>query len=159
MGRKIRRVPKGWQHPRDERGHKPLYDKDYDSAALEWLSEFREFYSDANAEERKRIEQEHGIKFFWDWHGMPPNEKYYRPAWAAEEMTHYQAYETVSEGTPISPVFETLDELKSFLLAEGHSASATDEFIRGGWAPSMVIIPGRGISPLGIDSLDWLKKE
>ena len=38
MGREIRRVPKGWEHPRDEGGkYIPMFDQSYDDAAKEWL--------------------------------------------------------------------------------------------------------------------------
>lgn len=35
------------------------------------------------------------------------------------ERTHYQVYETVSEGTPVSPVFATEAEIVEFLVTEG----------------------------------------
>ena len=70
----------------------------------------------------------------------PPDPEYYRPAWS-EEPTAYQMYETVSEGTPVSPVFLTVDELRTWLLEQGHSEKATDQFIELGFAFSFVIGP------------------
>jgi hypothetical protein len=67
-----------------------------------------------------------------------------------ETATHYQMYETCSEGTPISPVCETPEELARWLADNGASAfarmTATYEqwlaTIRQGGAPSAVIRNG-----------------
>jgi hypothetical protein len=57
----------------------------------------------------------------------------------------YQMWETVSEGSPISPVFATPEELASWLevnpsgIDEGTTADQWLAFIKGpGWAPSMI---------------------
>lgn len=155
MSRKIRRVPKDWQHPRDEKGHyKPLYDQDYETAFTEWQEEKAEFESDDNAEERKRIVAEYDCHTFEDWHGSAPNRSHYRPAFASEP-THYQVYEDVSEGTPTSPVFASLEEMRAWLISEGFSEKAADRFAETGWAPSFVMVNGR-MSGIGIHSLDML---
>jgi hypothetical protein len=61
----------------------------------------------------------------------------------------YQMWETVSEGSPISPVLATPEELASWLEAnpsgidEGTTAAQWLAFINGpGWAPSMMSGPG-----------------
>lgn len=113
MGCKIRRVPPGWEHPKDVKGnYRPLFNE-----------------SRAGA--------------------------FYRPEWT-EEPTHYQVYETVTEGTPVSPVFASLDEMQVWLIKQGFSEKAAEKFIETGWAPSMVYVPGKGVSGLGIHSLDFL---
>lgn len=43
----------------------------------------------------------------------------YRPDWKPEEATWFQMYETVSEGTPVTPPFETREELVEYLVANG----------------------------------------
>jgi len=62
--------------------------------------------------------------------------------------TGYQLWETISEGSPISPVFETPEELAQWLYINNVSSfgdqTCTYEqwlsFIKGiGWAPSMII--------------------
>ena len=126
MGREIRRVPSDWQHPRDSNGYKPLYDRSYETVMKEW------------------IEYEEPPK---------PDPDYYRPEWK-EEPTHYQIYETVTEGTPVSPVFASLDEMKDWLLSKGFSERASSKFIEIGWAPSLVFTPERGLSGIDIHSLD-----
>lgn len=55
----------------------------------------------------------------------------------------YQLWETVSEGSPISPVFATKDLFAAYLIGEGYSAVAVERFIEKGYAPSMVMINGR----------------
>jgi hypothetical protein len=65
----------------------------------------------------------------------------------------YQLWETVSEGSPISPVFATPEELASWLVTNPHGIDegTTFEqwmtFICGdGWAPSMAIIGGQVVT-------------
>lgn len=62
------------------------------------------------------------------WEQIPP-----------PEGPGYQVWETVSEGSPISPVFDTEEKLISWLLDRGYSEGAAEAFAREGWAPSMAI--------------------
>lgn len=118
MGREIRRVPADWVHPIYESDSiqararvgefRPLFNRDYDSACVEWYEKAAAF---------KPIDD---IKFYHDYNGNPPDKKTYRDrAWTAEEATHYQMYETVSEGTPVSPVFATKEDLVQYLIKNG----------------------------------------
>lgn len=69
----------------------------------------------------------------------------------------YQIWETVSEGSPISPVFATDVELAEFMASQalnerGKSFATWLAFIRGpGWAPSMVLRGGAVID--GVDAM------
>lgn len=54
----------------------------------------------------------------------------------------WQVWETVSEGSPVSPVFADRDALIVWLIAQGYSHAAAVNFTDGGWAPSMVITGG-----------------
>ena len=160
MGRKIRRVPADWQHPRDERtGHyKPLYDHDYESAARGWIADLVAWENGADV-----LPSGHNIasarkffRYYWEYAGPPPDEEYCRPAWTPEQATHYQVYENVSEGTPVSPVFATLDALVEWLVSEGYSRTAAENFAKTGWAMSakFIIRPdGSGIYAPDIESL------
>jgi len=67
----------------------------------------------------------------------------------------YQLWETTSEGSPMSPAFETPEELAHWLednkaSSFGKETASYDqwlEFIReSGWAPSMVICDGKMMS-------------
>lgn len=54
----------------------------------------------------------------------------------------WQVWETVSEGSPISPVFATDEELVNWLISEGYSEGAAEQFAKSGWVPSMVMKDG-----------------
>ena len=81
--------------------------------------------------------------------------------------THYQMYETTSEGTPISPVMETPEALARWLADNGASAfgkmTATYaqwlNMITGdGCAPSAAFVPGVGIIS-GVEMLSRNQQE
>jgi hypothetical protein len=152
MGREIRRVPAGWEHPVDPnpnprwgpsrwdwtgqgRYFQPLFDEDYETALQQWWDERQqwkagthEFQSDGTYEE---------------FAGRSPDPAYYRPAWPEEERACFQVYETVSEGTPVSPVFASREELASWLVDQGYSREAASAFAEDGWAPSAISTPDR----------------
>jgi hypothetical protein len=136
MGREIRRVPPNWEHPKDRSGRnfQPLFDRDFESAATDWyesLKNFQEKYPGGFSERGNA---------FWEHEDMPPDRDYYRPKWTPEEATAYQVYETVSEGTPVSPVFGSEDELRQWLMSTaGLSEGAAIDFIRRGFSFSGII--------------------
>lgn len=51
----------------------------------------------------------------------------------------WQVWETVTEGSPISPVFATDEDLVNWLIKEGYSEGAAEEFVKRQWVPSMVM--------------------
>ena len=153
MGREIRRVPKGWEHPKDTDGNYiPLYNETYAEALAGWQEEKEKW---DNKECDHATAETYEKYTFEEWHGSAPDPDYCRPEFG-EVATCYQIYQTVSEGTPASPVFDTLEEMEKWLLGQGYSEKAASQFTKTGWAPSMVVIPGRGVSGIGIHSLDWL---
>jgi hypothetical protein len=139
MGREIRRVPPDWEHPEDERGrYKSLYDNDYESAAREWEANY--------AAAMLLTPTERADKFrlhYWEYDAPPDADTYRERAWTEAEATAYQIYENVSEGSPVSPVFANKDAMRDWLIGEGYSAHAADDFIEQGWAFSMMIANGR----------------
>jgi hypothetical protein len=52
--------------------------------------------------------------------------------------TGYQLYENVSEGTPQSPIFGALPELRGWLVSEGWDEERIAFLIEHGHAPSFV---------------------
>lgn len=80
----------------------------------------------------------------WD----SPEDEHAAEAWTRSEPPAgdgYQIWETVSEGSPISPVFATPEELAQYMAGRkwgadsGSSYETWLKFINGpGWAPSMV---------------------
>lgn len=69
------------------------------------------------------------------------------PKWTSAEAIFLQMYETCSDGTPISPICATPEELATWLAENNASAfgytTATYEqwlcMINAGWAPTAVI--------------------
>ena len=110
MGREIRRVSKDWEHPKGYAGRKnnyqPMFDKTYKEAADEWVKGFKEY------------EPTEDCPYYWDFYGPTPDEQHYKPE-STNPMDHFQAYETVSEGTPVSPVFDSLEKLRDYLVEHG----------------------------------------
>ncbi|MFV1530627.1 hypothetical protein [Phaeobacter sp. JH209A] len=173
MGREIRRVPPNWDHPIVERGYgregpQPMYDKTYQEACADWLADFDRVRSGGmESYERDCYENE----CHWASENVAPAPDYYRP-WQSEEATWLQVWETVSEGTPVTPPFETQEELIQYLAdhgdfwdqkrcqqpnwqtlwggtpgVSGWGKSQAERFVRGpGWAPSMVVECGRVMS-------------
>lgn len=138
MGRDVRRVPANWEHPKNEkRNFIPLHDS-----------------FPYNEEE---IEQ--GLREGWLEDNPPHYGCNVMPDWPEVERTHYQMYETTTEGTPISPVMESPEVLARWLVDNNASAcgemTATYEqwlaTIKRGWAISAVIIPGKGL----VSGVEW----
>lgn len=173
MGREIRRVPTNWQHPKETRydpfrrveheAYTPMYDQPYIEALTRWVDGWmawdRGEFPDYASEECKATP-------YWDYEGGPPQPEIYRPNWADGEATWYQVYETVSEGTPVTPPFETKQELIDYLVENGDfwdqkrrkegcsgipcapwPRKQAEAFVNGpGWAPSMVVSDGKVMS-------------
>jgi len=173
MGREIRKVPANWAHPKIERpnhrlgimeeSYHPLYDRAFAPAMREWIEGWDAW---ERGERPEYCSEESSSLPFWEYEGFPPDPNYYRPDWKSEEMTWLQVYETVSEGTPVTPPFKSREELVEYLVkygdfwdqkrrAEGRSImrctpwprdEATAFVFGAGWAPSMVVADGKVMS-------------
>jgi hypothetical protein len=170
MGRQIRRVPANWQHPEAEgddlrrgRGYTPLYGLCYKTEAEEWVKNCLLWSQGRHPDQLDGSGKD--CEFFWEWDGDPPDRKYYVQYDPDDKdlCTWWQLYETVSEGTPVSPAFATADELIDYLAThgdfweqrrarEGHrplqlsSRETLEKFVKNeGSAPSLVVIdePGK----------------
>lgn len=85
-------------------------------------------------------------------HGIAPEVFEAYEAWSEEEPPAgdgYQVWETVSEGSPITPVLPTAEAMIEWLVANGDgwdrpvSREAAEKFVRGsGWVPSTVMVGG-----------------
>ncbi len=154
MGREIRRVPPNWQHPKKE-DYQPLFNSEFAPAMDEWYAEWKKW------ESGERDPDAPANMPYHQWAGGPPNPEYYQHGIKAEDCTWFQVYETVSEGTPVSPPFATAEELAQYLaehgdfwdqqrIAKGHQSGpagwgieAARKFVGAGWAPSMLITDGK----------------
>lgn len=146
MGREVRRVPPNWTHPEDGRG---MFDQHIDDAMAEWK---------ANVE---RIRSGNFDKWEEDYRDAPdpvsayiddypePDADDFRP-WRDEEATWFQVWQTVSEGTPVTPAFEAPEELIEYLVAHGDfwdqqrgdggwSRRSATSLVKAGWVPSAII--------------------
>lgn len=174
MGREIRRVPANWDHPtrthpyNGSTDYQPMLDQSYEDAAAEWLADFDRIRG-GNPD---RLEAEcypSGVTH-WASENVAPDPAYYRP-WADDEAIWFQVWETVSEGTPVSPPFETEDELVEYLAQNGDfwdqkrctqpnwdtlwggkpgvsawGKERAERFVKNaGWAPSFVVTDGKVI--------------
>lgn len=136
MGREIRMVPPNWQHPKDDRGrYIGMRDRHFDDALKEWEAEFARAKS-GDHEYYDSFEQ-------WAEENRSPTPSGYRP-WRNEEATWFQVWETVSEGTPVSPSFATREELIDYLANNGDfwdqrrgtpppSRAQAEAFVNSGW--------------------------
>jgi len=153
MGREIRRVPANWEHPKDEQGHyHPMYDNDFDTALEKWLEGYNQWKLGTHPDQQG--EYYNGKDPYWEWEGPPPNPYYYHPKWENSEW--YQVYETVSEGTPVTPPFATKEELIDYLVtngdfwdqSRGHGGwdrEAAEFFCKTEWAPSGIFNSATGV--------------
>lgn len=57
----------------------------------------------------------------------------------------WQVWETVTEGSPVSPVFASADALIAWLIGQGYSPEAARQFCKVEWTPSFIGIPGQGL--------------
>lgn len=197
MGREIRRVPPNWEHPeksyerynrqtgRYEKtmDYQPMYDRWFEDEVEEWDEDNKDWESGL----RPNYDPDNGGRVWvpaaeWEYksiyanrpdmtwadyhHERPSDPAYYRP-YRDEEATWYQMYETVTEGTPVTPPFATKEELVEYLVANGDfwdqerraegvmdmpcgpwERKHAESFVFGsGWAPSAVIIR----SPEGVE--------
>lgn len=167
MGLEIRKVPAGWEHPRQRCEHspwaggcdeakrhggwclKPLLDRDFEAEAREWVAACATWdagtHPDLLGDDPVKKSE---YPFYWQRSGNPPDAESYRPKWTTEP-THVQVYETVSEGTPVTPHFATREELVAHLVAHGTSWDASgwtranaESFVGRGFAVSLIIADG-----------------
>src|ERR1017187_59544 len=171
MGREIRRVIPNWEHPRETAETArdpraigkfiPLYDYDYETHLAEWIDENSQWQRGEHPSQKGS-----GCKYYQDYAGDPTDPDMCRPKWSENEASWYQVYETVSEGTPVTPAFGTQQELIEYLVANGDfwdqkrrregncsmpcqpwSRDAAENFVKElPWMPSMIITNGKILS-------------
>lgn len=136
MSRAVRRVPADWSHPVDERGHHvPLHAGPYEDRVREW-DEGRAKWDEGLVADwrsggwRPRDDE---LTDYEQWHGPRPVADGYMPTFAPGAATHYQMYEETSEGTPISPVHATPEDLATWLADNGANAGFGARCTRDEW--------------------------
>jgi len=180
MGREVRMVPadyvhpvyseeETWEHPRLRGRFKPLF-----YATPEKFAETVAQYKLQKAQWKKGYtldwvsgdfvpkSVEESCATFSEWYGEPPQASDYMLI-PKEQQTHYMMFETVTEGTPISPVFPTAEALAKWLAETGANAGAYStatyeqwlNVCKGGYAPSMIIANGKIMS--GVEATTGLQ--
>jgi hypothetical protein len=182
MGREIRNVPPNWQHPETQCKYtykmrpQPMFNWTFEAAFADWLANFDRIRSG----KLDAYEIEAYPRGLCDWvvDHHAPDPAFYVP-WTPEEATWFQLWQTVSEGTPVSPAFATKEELAAHLAEHGDAwdqtrcwnkescklfgltfgkpgwgADVATAFVMGdGWAPSMVIQDGSVMSGVQFTAL------
>jgi hypothetical protein len=117
MSREVRKVPENWEHPKNEssRLFSPLLEG-YKNSAIEFM----------------RIANKEGLQEAIDYMGFVDKGDY-MPDWGEDEKTHFMMYESTTEGTPISPAFETPEELARWLVNNNVRAFASSGASYEGW--------------------------
>lgn len=171
MGREIRRVPADWVHPiytddlvtEYQRGMGwvgkpiPLYDEDIEAATRVWIDGAALWIQGKHPTQLHTAEvgtaypemYEPTFYAYSSYESTSPDPDSYRRPFTSE-ATHYQVYETVSEGTPVSPVFATTDEMVDWLSTvpmggvnkEPLSRKAAEKFVEYEYAPSFIVDSG-----------------
>lgn len=140
MSREIRPVALDWEHPCDpgtyangSPRYRPLFSREDLLRHMEDQAENPEEWQD------------------------PIDPADYMPEIPEGSPYGWQMYSTVSEGTPVSPVFATKDELAAWLSSpeagrEQVSPQAAAAFVAEGWAPTFVHTPAVGL----VSGVEWI---
>jgi len=168
MSRELVRVPPNYEHPRIivERWNGPrwvmkptFHHTSYEDA----LSEFEEKKARVGRGELDKYEEcyrgktsEETIANWLEDHSAPEKDWYRN--WKVEDATWFQLWQTVTEGGPVSPAFETKEELVEYLVRYGDEFYdeeprirpwardyATDFIMGVGWKPSGAFIKQDGV--------------
>ncbi len=152
MGRELRRVPKNWDHPKNEDGQYVSLSENYLERVSDWVKMVNDFSECVNKIEQDGVVIRYGkeICSFKDLHEWfdgeldAPDPKDYMPSgdW-------YQSFQNVSEGTPISPPFETSEELVDWMSnnldywGTQWTREGAQHLVNGGYVPSAVAFGGK----------------
>ncbi len=117
MGREVRRVPADWEHPADRALHDTFRIRRIE------LEKWKAGYITDHCGGWKKLPAEYRGKRPHVYYGSS-NKRDFMPDWEPEECTHLQMYETTTEGTPISPVMATAEDLAHWLADNKASAFA-----------------------------------
>jgi hypothetical protein len=173
MGREIRMVPANWEHPKRNKevypykdGYEPMFERNFEDRFKEWLDDFDK-YRASGFSEREKEYYPNGLADWLQDEGSPPDPKTFAN-YKRDECTWVQMYETVSEGTPVSPAYATKEELIAYLAENGDfwdqerckrpdwetlwggkrgvsgwGMERAEAFVNAGWAPSFIVQNGK----------------
>lgn len=141
MGREVRPVALNWEHPRNPGTY----------------SDGTPRYMPLCSREDLRIHLQDYAEHPENWDDGAPDPADYMPEIPEGTPYGWCFYETVTEGTPCSPVFATKDELAAWLSSPeaGRDRMPPDfaaKFVAQGWAPTFVSTPETGL----IRGTEWI---
>ncbi len=154
MSREVRRVPLDWQHPREI---------DPYAARRRQMIELSRALGGQPVESRpsrllgpdERFVPllPRSILAYYEAGEEPRSEDTLMPDWSDRTDLGWCLYETVTEGTPVTPVFATAEELVEYLATVGqdhddvpYRRAAAEALVRhGSSCGSMVGVPGVGL--------------
>lgn len=135
MAWEIRRVPSDWKHPKESDGRydQNLRRQSFDEALSKWDEGYEKWkrgfvYDYADKKWIPKGEYYRG-RLYKDYAGLRPVESersLHMPHWTEAEKTHYQMYQNVTEGTPESPVFASLEELYKWCKEDSLARTGTE---------------------------------
>jgi hypothetical protein len=151
MSREARRVPANWQHPtRNSTPGRfiPLYEGGVEAPLARWEAENAAWEAGTHPDQLQYKDDTAG-RAFAEWYGDRPKAEQYMPAWPEGTATHWQMYETTTEGTPISPIMESPEALARWLADNGASAFADQRATYEQWLATITRGGSRG--SFGVD--------
>lgn len=118
MSRELRRVAKGWHHPMYRFSHQRFnvfgaQVRDPDGYVRSEIR-FRPLHQAAPGQVAVML-AEYSAECADDGEACSRTLADWMPDWPKDALMHWQIYETVSEGTPVSPVFGTKEELLAWM--------------------------------------------
>ncbi len=126
MSRELRRVPPNWEQPKYRNPYR----------GVEYVTMFDRTLEDAQTEWDKDCEEYASLEEFEEDYGERPTFQeastghIHRP-WKDEEATWFQVWQTVSEGTPVTPAFATRQELYDYLVKYGEFDERGEKYPQG----------------------------
>lgn len=159
MGREIRRTPVGYT-PRWRRypygiDWVPMFSHSLSEAQTQWdhsLEDYKKSFEGDASSLMECFEEDYGER---PRHEPFADVEYTPEEWVGRTDLGYQVWQTVSEGTPVTPSFATKEELLEYLVTHGDSwmpeggrrlaatpwdRRATEKFLEDEWAPSGIRI-------------------
>lgn len=138
MGRELRRVPKDFVYP---------LNKVWYGNYLKRINACRS-RNEELCEQCKKFAEIKGMKL--NQHGCPDYDEYFKEVF--DKMTElceppkgdgFQLWETTTEGSPVSPVFDTIDELADW-CAENITSYGKDKLSKKNWQKNLEELLNKG---------------
>jgi len=121
MSRAIRRVTADWKHPKLKNDKfQPMFDEFYGKVLGEWLENKAKWGNGTHPDLRNEPWLKDDCSNYADWAEKPKADSYSTHEFEEADLTHIQLYETITEGTPISPVFKASEFDKLCAYASAH---------------------------------------